>query len=41
MAAMGRSAALIAPGAFAMPAPQVLVVQLHSAVCKSVLLAGT
>src|SRR5437868_1685358 len=38
---MGRRAALIAPGAFAMPAPQVVVVQLHSAVCRSVLLAGT
>jgi hypothetical protein len=27
---MGRNAAVTAPFAFAMPAPQVLVVQLHS-----------
>src|SRR5882724_8131067 len=41
MAAMGRRAALIAPGAFAIPAPQVLVVQLHSTFCTSAALAGT
>src|SRR5690242_18408813 len=35
MAAIGRSAAFKAPGAFAIPAPQVCLVQLHSVVCRS------
>src|ERR1035441_419580 len=39
--ATGRRAAFRAPAAFAMPAPQVCVVQLHSEVCKSVELVGT
>src|SRR6516164_5108919 len=34
-AAMGRSASITAALAFAMPAPQVWVVQLHSFVCRS------
>ena len=40
-AAIGRNAAMTAPGAFAMPAPHVCVVQLHSEVCRSVELTGT
>jgi hypothetical protein len=39
-AAMGRKAALTAPGAFAIPAPHVEVVQAHSACCRSEELAG-
>jgi len=34
-AAMGRSASSTAALALAMPAPQLCVVQLHSAVCRS------
>jgi len=41
MAAIGRSAAATAPFALAMPTPQVCVVQLQAAVCRSVELAGT
>ena len=40
-AAIGRAAALTAPSALAMPAPQVSVVQLHSLGWRSVWLAGT
>ena len=40
-AAIGRSAAFNAPTVLAMPAPQVLVVQLHSAACTSCAFAGT
>ena len=35
IAAMGRKAAVTAPAALAMPAPQVLVVQEHSVLCTS------
>src|SRR5437868_2257600 len=41
MAAIGRKAARSAPLAFVIPAPQVCVVQLHSAVCRSVAPEGT
>jgi len=40
-AAIGRSASSTAAWAFAMPAPQVWAVQLHSLVCRSLELAGT
>ena len=41
MAAIGRIAAEMALAAFAIPAPQVCVVQMHSEVCISDELAGT
>jgi hypothetical protein len=40
-AAMGRSASSTAALALAMPAPQAWVVQLHSAVCRSLGPVGT
>jgi hypothetical protein len=39
-AAIGRNAAFTACAALAIPAPQVVVVQLHSTVCRSVVLDG-
>src|SRR6185369_2260072 len=39
--AIGRNAASTAPGAFAIPAPHVSVVQLHSVPCTSAALTGT